>query len=418
MSKPRFRAIDGAWEPADDFETQMRVMHEHRELMESQSAGRRVAPEGVRNSGVHTRYVGSQRDADRRGFANIGEFAKLVVTASNPEPGPQALQAHERLRNAALTQYGSEGVGADGGYLVPPEFRAELLRKVTGETSLMSMCDVIPTGSNSVSFPKDETPPWGTGGIRAWWEGEAKTMPQSKPALETSTIRQHRVTCLVPVTDELLEDAPALSSYLGKKAPEVIDFKVTDAIVNGTGNDRPLGILNADHTITQDAEVSQVADTIHGLNLIRMWGRMPAAWRANAVWLIHPDAEPEVMAAGIQIGNPAKNSFTGGQLVYVPPGGFADTPHGALLGRPLIPSQACAELGQRGDIIFAAMNQYGIFLREPGLRADTSIHMWFDQGVTAFRFRLRIGGQPWWSSPLADKNGNGTRSAFVTLAAR
>ena len=47
-----------------------------------------------------------------------------------------------------------------------------------------------------------------------------------------------------------------------------------------------------------------------------------------------------------------------------------------------------------------------------------AIHLWFDQGMTAFRFIIRIAGQPWWSKVTTSNNGTFTQSPFVTLAAR
>jgi hypothetical protein len=53
-----------------------------------------------------------------------------------------------------------------------------------------------------------------------------------------------------------------------------------------------------------------------------------------------------------------------------------------------------------------------------GLRAGTSIHLWFDQDLTAFRFIVRVAGQPWWSEVTTADNGTFTQSPFVTLAER
>lgn len=380
------------------------------------SAGRRSAPDPVRNAGEDrrpdVRAVSTPAERNRWGWHTFGDFASAVKTAAIGG------SVDQRLQNASLTTYGSEGIGADGGFVVPPEFRSTILQKVMGEDSLVSRCDQVETSSFSVTVPKDETTPWGTAGIQAYWDGEAATMTQKKPALESTTIKLHKLTALVPVTDELLEDAPALGSYVQRKAADVIDFKVTDAIVNGSGAGLPLGILNAACTVQQAKESSQVAATIHGLNLVKMWGRMPAKWRPSAVWLAHPDVEPELMKAGLQVGPAAAGAATGGALIFMPPGGISGAPYASLFGRPIVPCQACAALGTAGDLIFAAMPQYAAVLKAGGLRSDTSIHLWFDQGVTAFRFTFRMGGQPWWSAAITAKNGSTTYSPFVKLETR
>jgi HK97 family phage major capsid protein len=357
--------------------------------------------------------IRSQAERQRYGWHNFGDFAVAVRNASMP--GGEKID--QRLLNAPTT-YGSEAVGPDGGFAVPPDFRNNIMTKVMGEDSLISRTDQILTSSNGVTVPKDETTPWGTTGIQAYWTGEGAQKTQSKPSLETSTIKVHKLAALVPVTDELLEDAPALGSYVQRKAGDVIDFKVTDAIINGTGAGMPLGILNSPATVSQAAEGSQVAATIHGLNLVKMWARMPAAWRASAVWLAHPDTESLIMTAGLQVGPAAAGTATGGQLVWMPPGGISGSPYATLFGRPVVPTQAAAAPGTVGDMILASMGQYATVIKGGGIKTDVSIHLFFDYDITAFRFVFRVGGQPWWSAPISPKNGSTTQGPFVTLAAR
>jgi HK97 family phage major capsid protein len=283
------------------------------------SAGRRTTvttddDDGSLKAKTVRAAISTPAERGRWGWHNFGDFAHAVKNAVGGR------DVDSRLQNAALSTYGSEGVGADGGFAVPPEFRSEILKKVNGEDSLLARCDQVQTGGYSITVPKDEATPWGTSGIQGYWDGEAAAGTQKKPALENTTIRVHKLTALVPVTEELLEDAPALGSYVQSKAGDVLDFKVTDAVINGSGAGQPLGILNAGCLVTQAAEASQVSATIHGLNLVKMWARMPARWRSSAVWLAHPDVEPELMKAGLQVGPAAAGAATGGQLVWTPPG--------------------------------------------------------------------------------------------------
>lgn len=383
------------------------------------SAGRKAAPnvvatdkdgDGVKGKRLEVPRA-SATERSRWGWHNLGDFFTAVKESETTG------KVDPRIVNAPTT-YGSEGVGADGGFAVPPEFRSAILQKVLGDDSLLGFCDQSETSSNSVTWPKDETAPWGSTGINAFWDGEAATLTQRKPAFESTTCKVNKLTCLVPVTDELLEDAPQMNTYIPRKAGDVIDFKCTDAIINGTGAGMPLGILNSPATVSQAAEASQVAGTIHGLNIINMWARMPARWRREAVWLCHPDVEPWLMRAGLQVGPAAAGAATGGTLVWMPPGGLSQSPYATLLGRPIIPSQACKAVGTVGDIIFADLKQYAAVLKAGGLRTDVSIHVYFDTDHTAFRFILRMGGQPWWSAPIAAKSGSTTYGPFVTLAAR
>ncbi len=79
--------------------------------------------------------------------------------------------------------------------------------------------------------------------------------------------------------------------------------------------------------------------------------------------------------------------------------------------------EASAALGTVGDIVLADLSQY-IAITKGGVKADESMHFYFDQNIRTFRFVMRLGGQPWLSTPITRKNGSSTQSHFVTLATR
>lgn len=345
------------------------------------------------------------------GFRNLADFAMSVMAAGQGRGIDQRLQA-------ALSTYGSEGVGADGGFAVPPDFRQTIADMVTGEESLFGRCDASPTSSNSVTVPVDETTPWGTTGVRVYSRAEAAAMTQSKPALKEITVRLNEIYALVPLTDELIEDAPLMARLVATKAAEAMDFAITNYIINGTGAGQPLGIMNAPCLVTVGKESSQAADTVHAKNIRKMYSRMPARARSQAVWLCHSDVESALMELGFQIGNPEQNSFTGGVPLFVPPGGLSANPYSTLLGRPVITTEACGAIGDLGDIIFAYLPGYFLPYKAGGIRSDVSMHLWFDQATTAFRWTFRLGGQPWLSAAISRKNGSNTLSHFITLEAR
>ena len=165
---------------------------------------------GVGRDGLRNTRVSTLEERQRWGFTNMGDFAIAVRGAVlNPS------NIDGRLTNAAASTYGSEAVGADGGFAVPPEWRAEIMKQVDAEDGFLSMTDVQTITGNSITYPVDESPAWASsGGIRAYWDGEASTMTQSKPVLKDLTVKTHRLTALVPITEELQSDASAMSSYI------------------------------------------------------------------------------------------------------------------------------------------------------------------------------------------------------------
>jgi HK97 family phage major capsid protein len=352
------------------------------------------------------------KDAKTFGFDSFGTFAQFVHTAQVDE-GRAGDGARERLNNAATT-YGNEGVGGDGGFVVPPDFRNQIWTKVTGEDSLLVRTEGLVTSSNSITIPADETAPWDTtNGIQAYWESEGGAKTPSKPAFEPKTARLNKLICFVPVTDELLEDAPALEGWLRTKAPQKMVSKLNTAIIRGDGVGKPLGIMNAGSLITISKEVSQNADSVVGANISKMWARLYAPLRRNAIWLINQDIEPQLDFLAF----PDSNSGFPVPL-YVPQGGLSAAPFSTLKGRPVVPVEAMSTLGDVGDIILTDLSQYMSVTKGTDVRTDVSIHLYFDQDITAFRFVLRVTGQPMWKNTIAPQFGSNTRSWAVALENR
>lgn len=392
------------------------------------STGRRSDPPGLpepQNSGNRQRQpdglqattMRTAQERDRWGFNNLGEFARSVFDwQRGTRQDPRLVQ------NASLSTYSSEGIGADGGFAVPPEFKSTVQSLVTGEDALLSRCDAQPTNSSMVIVPTDEDTVWGaSGGVRVYRRAEAAEQAQSKLALKDITVRIEEIYALVPVTDGLLRDAPMLASFLSTKAGQKLNFKITDEIINGTGSQgQMLGILNSPSLVTVTKESSQASGTIVAANILKMYSRMPDAVRRNAVWLINQDVEEQLLSINVAFKDRAgANNIAAGVAGLVGEGGLRyDPTNGTLMGRPIIATEACQTIGTVGDIILAYLPGYFAPYEAGGVRNDMSMHLWFDQGATAFRWTFRIGGQPWLSAPISRKNGSNTLSHFVALQTR
>jgi HK97 family phage major capsid protein len=345
--------------------------------------------------------------AGQWGWDSFGHFARAVRMAA-VNGGHIDTRLSVRM---APTEYANEGTGADGGFAVPPDFRTEIMEKVMGEDSLLGRTDDYVTTGNTFTAPIDATTPWGTTGIQAYWTGEGALKTQSKPALESVTVKLNKIAALCPVTDELLEDAPALDRYLRRKVPQIFNYKINYALLRGTGVGQPQGIINSGAVVSVAKESGQTADTINFENIRKMWSRLTADSRRNAVWVTSQDAEAVLSTL----------TFTpsGGTSipVFMPAGGISGAGYSTLYGRPIITSEAIAGLGDQGDILLADFSKYLSVRKTSGPRTDVSIHLWFDYDITAYRFVFRVGGQPWWDAPVTSATGT-TRSPFVVLDER
>lgn len=375
--------------------------------------GRKTEPVAPADGLMNTRLP-TAGERGRWGFENLGTFAKSVrsaVTGSGVDP--------RLVQNASLSTYGNEETGADGGFAVPPDFRAEIQSLVMGEASMLAQCDSMPTASNRVTFPTDESTAWQTsGGVLTYWGSEAGSMTQSKPVLKEVGVTLNKLYAFVPVTDEMLEDAPMMSRYLAGKAGEKLDFAITDAIVNGNGAGKPLGLMSAACKVAVAKEGSQAADTVVANNILKMYARQLNPGRA--VWLVNADTLSQLLTLNLEFKSSAGAGIAAGtRMPTITFPGENGSTFASIMGRPVIVTEACGTVGDEGDIIFADLaGGYFAPYKAGGIRNDVSMHLWFDQGVTAFRWTMRVGGQPWLSAAVSSKNSAATRSSIVTCAVR
>jgi HK97 family phage major capsid protein len=254
----------------------------------------------------------------------------------------------------------------------------------------------------------DETTPWGNAGIRAQWRQEAQQMQAGRQNLKPRSVKLEEIFCFVTATDELMEDAPRLESRLTTKSAEAISWRLDDTIIYGTGVGMPLGYFNSPALVSVAKEAAQPADTLIAANVAKMFSRMLSQGIANAVWMVNSDVVPQLMTMVL-----------GQQPIWTPPSsGFKDAPGGFLFGRPVRLSEHCKTIGDKGDVQFIDPKGYYGARKEGGTRYATSMHLYFDYGLQAFRWTLRFGGQPHLSAPVVPNYGAATKSHFIVLDER
>lgn len=348
--------------------------------------------------------------AKDKAFKNFGEQLVSVARAAVS----RGQEFDNRLVRAPT---GAGEVGPEtGGFLVQTDFssaifaRAYELGQVLSRTQKMT----ISSNANGIKIPAiDETSRatgsrWG--GVQSYWVGEGDTVSATKPKFRLVELDLKKLMSTMYVTDELLADQSVLSSLANQAFAEEVTFMTEDAVFRGTGAGIPLGILNAPAKVAVAKETGQAARTIVYENVLNMWSRMWAKSRANAVWFINQDIEPQLYSLSQVIG-------TAGVPVYLPPNGISGNPYGMLFGRPVIPVEYCETLGTEGDIVLADMSQY-VLADKGGVQAASSMHVAFLSDQMVFRITYRVDGAPIWHAPLTPFKGSATKSPFITLATR
>jgi HK97 family phage major capsid protein len=312
----------------------------------------------------------------------------------------------------------SESVPSDGGFIVQQDFSTELLQDAFATGILSSRCrrQPISGSSNSIKINGvDETSRASSryGGIVGYWSDEAGEKTKSAPKFRKIELNLKKLVGLCYLTDELLEDAPALDGFVREAFPGEFGFLLDDAIVNGSGVGQPLGILNAGCLVSVAAETGQTAATILAENIDKMFSRRFASQTGNYIWLYNQTIEPQLSQLVYSVG-------TGGVPVYLPPGGLSNAPYGQIKGRPAMAIEQCAALGTVGDLILANFPNGYVLAEKGGIKADMSIHVRFVNDESVLRFVLRVDGQPVRASALTPYKGgaSATQSHFIALATR
>jgi len=345
-------------------------------------------------------------------FGSLGEQLASVMRAATPggRTDPRLLQPENRATGLG------EGVSSDGGFLIQDNFASTMIEKIYETGLLAQLCRQMPisVGVNMKIPGIDETSRvagsrWG--GVRGYWADEATEKTASKPKFRQIELNLHKLIGLCYATDELMQDARALESYIREAFADEFGFLIDDAIINGTGAGQPLGILNAGCVVSVSKETGQAADTIVYENILKMYARLVANARGDARWLINQDCEPQLGLMSLAVG-------TGGAPVYLPAGGASNSPYSTLMGRPVMPIEHCQTVGTTGDIYLASFGRGYIYSQKGGIQSDMSIHVRFIYDESVFRFVLRIDGQPLMRTAITPYKGNNDLSHFVKLNSR
>jgi len=352
---------------------------------------------------------------DEPTWKSFGEQLKAVRLAGTPNG-----TIDKRLVSTKSIYGSNELVGAEGGFLVNPEYSKEILKTAHDVGVVAKDCRHLSiTGNRLIINAINETSRatgsrWG--GIQAYWVAEGGEATRKKPAFRQIDLKLNKLMGINYATEELLADQSALQDITTQGFGEEFAFMIDDAIINGTGAGQPLGVRNCGALVSQAIESGQDADTVVAENIAKMWNRMLASNRLKAKWYIIQDVEPQLFKMGYKMG-------TAAVPVFMPPvgqggGGLVGSPNGTLFNRPIQTIEQCQALGDEGDILFLDLSQYLLIEKAGGVQASGSIHVRFIYDEQTFKFTYRLDGQPMWNSAVTSYKGSVTRSPYITLAVR
>lgn len=334
-------------------------------------------------------------------FRGLADFMAAVADPRDP-----------RLR-ASEARAMSEGIPADGGFLVPDEFSSEFINMALEQSVMLSRSTVWPLKSGTIKAPGWDGSNHATslfGGLTGTWLSEAGTATPQTPKTRMIELSAKKLGIYVDVSSEWLSDAVLGEQRLREAMSAAVTFYLDDAFINGTGAGQPLGLLNSPCLVTVAKETGQAADSIVYENIVNMWSRMLPACQVKALWIAHPDTVPSFFTMGITLG-------MGGAPVFLPAGGASGSPYSTLFGRPIVFSEKCQTVGTEGDIVLTDPTMYAAGLRGDVRLESTNARQWYTDQVS-FRCIVRADGESMLDTAVTPKNGTATLSSVVTLADR
>lgn len=346
-----------------------------------------------------------------RKFEDVAEFFQATWHNASSLPNGTDLTAKAAEVRKVQNSFGSI-VPSDGGFLIPEEFRSDLLSVALEQSIVRSRATVIPMSTLRTVIPTvDSTSNVSSvyGGIVAYWTEEGAALTDTSATFGQLVLDAKKLTAYSEVPNELPADASAFGGFIGKAFPAAIAFYEDYAFMRGDGVGQPLGFVSCDASVSVAAESSQPTGTIVWENIVKMYARMLPTSLGSAVWIASIDTFPELATMALSVG-------TGGSAVWLNNGQVG--PPMSILGRPVIFTEKTPALGTTGDISFVDLSYYLVGDRQV-MQAASSPHYKFANDKTAYRFIERVDGRPWLQSAITPKNNSSnTLSPFVQIATR
>ena len=257
----------------------------------------------------------------------------------------------------------ASGVDEAGGYMVPPEFRAQLIEDLQDKAFLRSLVTVIPMNTNSMEIPTL------TSSVQVSWGTENTSISTTTARFGDLTLTPYRLNTLMYTSRELVADSAInVVGLITRLFNEAIGRAEDAVIINGDGSSKPKGILQETLSGIDNANSdSGLPDAIKKLPY-----RLGTAYRPRARWIMNSKSLEHV--ASLKDGDD-RYLFSSGN------GGLVEKDGRVLVGYP-VHEQNDMPLD---TILFGDLSQY--FL---GDREQVSVETTTEGGDTFAKHQVAI----------------------------
>lgn len=182
--------------------------------------------------------------------------------------------------DAAVLKDLSEGVDADGGYLVPTEFYKTLTEKKYHFANVRRFATVIPMSSDKMDLPVEANT------VSVNWTTELSTITQSDPTFDIVQLAANMLAGISRQSRQLLADSAineAIQDYIVRIFARALALTEDTVFIVGDGTNKPKGIRT--YTISQS--VAQAGASLVDSDIVNLEYTLPIQYRSNAVFIMH-----------------------------------------------------------------------------------------------------------------------------------
>lgn len=242
---------------------------------------------------------------DRPAYApNMGEIddAKRATRAMRGflRHGKLDLIADEDKRSLSAFSFGSSG------WIMPPQWSTRILSCLQDKTNVASLMGQTTISSGSIKFPVDNVDLEDAAAFACETECAVNQPMPDLSGLGELEIKADEIRARACATQTMLEDVSfPLETWMIDKFQRAFANRISRAIINGTGINMPMGILNPQSGIP-------ICDTAPGSpegqfswqDLVLLLYQLPEQWQPNAVYFMNGRTLGLVMTMSDAAGRP------------------------------------------------------------------------------------------------------------------
>lgn len=267
--------------------------------------------------------------------------------------------------NKKVSKALSEGTDANGGYLVPDEFRNNIVDWAQDKPVIRNYATVWPMKEKTLELPALAAD------VQVYWGSENTSISTTSMDFGNVLLTVHKLNALIFLSSELFEDSEIdIVNYITGRFAQAIFREEDRKFILGTGTGQPKGI--SQYTISSVDKLSLGTPD----DLIAMFWRLPQSHRENAVFL----------ADSLNIEKLATTKDLNGNYILKMPteGGIPK-----IQGRPVLEQNDCGK-----DIYFGDPRFYYVGdRRKMSVKSTDTGAGTFEKDQVAIKVTERVDGQ-------------------------